>query len=303
MYYGWSRLILLLLILISAADFNIAQQAANNKTQLTGNLLTDSKLVSTTFSHSKTPAMELQTTGKKSRFLGGLFSFILPGAGEFYAGSYLKAAIFVAVEAAAITTAVVYNNKGDKQTRFFQDYANQHWSVRKYAFWTAQNLKTLAPGMSQADVTKYQADFPTDNSPVNWSTLNQMEVAIGSDPGAEGYTHQLPPFGEQQYYELIGKYPQYSHGWDTSNLMDTDYHVLTSQFLWYADQRGEANHLYSIGSTAVIFVYVNHFLSAIDGVWSVDRYNDTIAMNMRIQPVNFSGKIDYMPTLNLSYNF
>ena len=211
------------------------------------------------------------------------------------------------MEAAAITTAVVYNNKGDKQTQFFQNYANQHWSVKKYAWWTAKNLATLAPGMSQADITKYQNDFPekilNDNSQINWSTLNQMETAIGSDPGAEGYTHQLPPFGEQQYYELIGKYPQYSHGWDTSNPTETDYHILTSQFLWYADQRGEANHLYSIGSTAVIFVYINHFLSAIDGVWSVDKYNDTIAMNMRIQPVRFSDKIDYMPTLNLSYNF
>ncbi len=303
MNYVWSKLILLLFVVIVAANFMNAQQVAINKTKLTGNLLADSRLVSINYNSSKTPAMEFQTKDKKSRFLGGLFSFIVPGAGEFYAGDYLKAAIFVAVEAAAITTAVVWNNKGDKQTRFFQDYANQHWSVRKYAWWTAKNLATLAPGMSQADITKYQNEFPTETSPVNWSQMNQMEVAIGSDPGAEGYTHQLPPFGEQQYYELIGKYPQYSHGWDTSNPTDKDYHILTSQFLWYADQRGEANHLYSIGSTAVIFVYINHFLSAIDGVWSVDKYNDTIAMNMRIQPVRFSDKIDYMPTLNLSYNF
>jgi len=303
MNYVWSKLILLLLFVIAAANFINAQQTAASKTKLTGNLLTDSKIVSNNFNPANTPVMEFQTKEKKSRFLGGLFSIILPGAGEFYAGSYLKAAIFVAVEAAAITTAVVYNNKGNKQTTFFQDYANQHWSVRKYAYWTAQHLSTLAPGMSDADITKYKNDFPDPNSPVNWSILNQMEVAIGSDPGAEGYTHQLPPFGEQQYYELIGKYPQYSHGWDTSNLSDTDYHVLTSQFLWYADQRGLANHYYSIGSTGVAFIYVNHFLSAIDGVWSVDRYNDTIAMNMRVQPVRFGNKIDYMPTINLSYNF
>ena len=298
-----SKLVLVMLFIITAASYINAQQAAVKKTKLTGNLLADSKIVSTNYSPENTPAMVFQTKQKKNRWLGGLFSIILPGSGEFYAGSYLKAAIFVAVEAAAVTTALVYNHKGDKQTQFFQNYADQHWSASRYAYWTAKNLKTLAPGMSDADIAKYQAAFPTDNTKVNWALMNQMESAIGSDPYALGYTHQLPPQGEQQYYELIGKYDQYSHGWDSSNLSDPDYHTLTSQFLWYAGQRGQANHYYSIGSTGVAFIYINHFLSAIDGVWSVDRYNNTIAMNMRVQPIRTANKIDYMPTLNLSYNF
>jgi hypothetical protein len=298
-----SKLVLVMLFIITAASYINAQQAAVKKTELTGNLFTDSKIVSTNYSPENTPAMVFQTKERKNRWLAGLFSLILPGSGEFYAGSYLKAAIFVAVEAAAITTALVYNHKGDNQTQFFQNYANQHWSASRYAYWTAKNLKTLAPSMSSQDVTRYQTAFSDPNSSVSWSLMNQMEAEIGSDPDAHGYTHQLPPQGEQQYYELIGKYSQYSHGWDTSNLSDPDYHTLTSQFLWYAGQRGQANHYYSIGSTGVAFIYINHFLSAIDGVWSVDRYNNTIAMNMRVQPIRTANKIDYMPTLNLSYNF
>ncbi len=297
------KIALALIIFIGVSNSISAQQIAANQTQLTGNLLTDSKIVARDYTVSQVPVLTYQTQGKKSKWLGGLFSLIVPGAGEVYAGSYLKAAIFVAVEAAAITTAVIYNNKGNNQTQFFQNYANQHWSVSRYAYWTAQHLQSLAPNMTDAEIQKYQADFPTDTSPVNWAILNQMEDAIGSDPSAAGYTHQLPPFGEQQYYELIGKYSQYSHGWDTSNESDPSYTDLPAQFLWYADQRGEANRLYAVSSTAVIFIYINHFLSAIDGVWSVDRYNDTIAMNMRVQPVRFSSRLDFMPTLNLSYNF
>ncbi len=297
------KMILSLIILIGASNFISAQEVSANKTQLTGNLLADSKIAAEDYTASQMPLMTFQTKGRKSKWLGGLFSLIVPGAGEVYAGSYLKAAIFVAVEAAAITTAVIYNNKGNKKTQFFQNYADQHWSVSRYAYWTAQHLQTLAPSMSSAEIQKYQSDFPTDTSPVKWSILNQMESAIGSDPAATGYTHQLPPFGEQQYYELIGKYSQYSHGWDTSNESDPSYTDLPPQFHYYAGLRGDANNLYSISSTAVILIYINHFLSAIDGVWSVDRYNDTIAMNMRVQPVRLSSRIDFMPTLNLSYNF
>ena len=49
MNYVWSKLILLLFIVIVAADFMNAQQAAANKTQLTGNLLADSKIVSNNY--------------------------------------------------------------------------------------------------------------------------------------------------------------------------------------------------------------------------------------------------------------
>jgi hypothetical protein len=65
-------------------------------------------------------------------------SLVIPGAGEFYAGSYWKAAAFVIVEAAVITTAIIYDNKGDDQTERFENYADENWSVVKYAEWLAQ---------------------------------------------------------------------------------------------------------------------------------------------------------------------
>jgi len=43
---------------------------------------------------------------------------------------------------------------------------------------------------------------------VNLGELNRLEGDLGGY-----YSHQLPPHGEQ-YYEEIGKYPQFNVGWD-----------------------------------------------------------------------------------------
>ena len=266
--------------------------------KLSGNLLFDSKIVP--FNSSvQPPQINFQTKTKKSRWLGGAMSLILPGAGEFYAEDYLKAAIFVTVEAAAITTAVIYTNRGDSQTQSFQNYADQHWSVIRYAQWTLNHAQYINPDVNSSDY-KDVLIYNNNGTPigVNWSRLNDLESALG-----DGYSHQLVTPGQQQYYELIGKYPQFSHGWDSSNQNDTDFHILTDQFLWYAHQRGLANDYYTTGNTAIIFVYVNHFLSTLDAVWSIDKYNDSISMNVRMNGINTANGIQIIPTINLSYNF
>jgi hypothetical protein len=58
-----------------------------------------------------------------------VLSLILPGAGEFYSESYIKAGVFLALEAAAITTAIVYDKKGDDQTSVYQHFADRNWDV------------------------------------------------------------------------------------------------------------------------------------------------------------------------------
>ncbi len=284
------------------------QQNEIHNQALTGNLIFDSKLQDVSYTTQQVK-LNFQTKEKKSRWLGGAMSLILPGAGEFYAQDYLKAAIFVVVEAAAITTAIAYTNKGDSQTQMFQNYANQNWDVAKYAAWTLQHIDQISPGFDASGYNVFKNDNWKNNlgnnsgwskydGDVNWSEMNRLELALG-----DGYSHQLVTSGQQQYYELIGKYPQFSHGWNTSNFNDTDFHILTDQFLWYAHQRGLANDYYTTGNTAIIFVYVNHFLSTLDAIWSIDKYNNSIAMNIRMKGINTANGIQVMPTLNLSYNF
>lgn len=267
-------------------------QTENPKLSLTGSLSGDTKIIQSNYEVTQKYELNYQQN-KKSPMLGALMSLIIPGAGEFYAEDYLKAGIFLAIEAAAITTAIIYDKKGDNKTTEFENFANENWSAERYARWTINNLQQLNPSLTPGDY----AVFNQDGS-VNWSELNRLERAIGS-----GYSHSLAPFGEQQYYEMIGKYPQFSHGWSDSNPSDTDYHILSPFFKSYSIMRGDANDLYSVASTAVIVVYVNHFLSALDAAWSVASYNKSLAVSMRIEQQNLAGRIEFVPTINFALSF
>ncbi len=133
------KILFISLILIS---FTAAQPADS---LLSGNLQADSRYLLSQLESKQPPVVLLQVQNKKSPFLAGFFSLVLPGAGEFYTGDYWKAAIFVALEAALITTAVVYDNKGDNKTGEFQQYADDYknpahnWNVVKYSQWIIDN--------------------------------------------------------------------------------------------------------------------------------------------------------------------
>ncbi len=236
------------------------------------------------------------TEGRKKPIIAAGLSAAIPGAGQFYSESYIKAALFLAVETAAITVGLMYDKKGDDQTTFFQTFANAHWSVEKYARWTVKNAKTVN---SSVDPSQY-AVFNSQGK-VNWSELNRLEAAIGNY-----YSHRLPRYGEQQYFELIGKYAQYNVGWDDFGDENAPFAYgdpLTSRFLYYADERGKANDFYNIASKAVIVVFVNHLISAVDAALSANSYNKDLELNTSIEKFNYGYATYYIPQLNLRYRF
>lgn len=234
-------------------------------------------------------------TPYKSPWLAAGLSLLVPGSGEFYAESYWKAALFLAIDVAAITIALSNDRKGNDQTAFYRSYADGHWSVVKYA----EYAQTLAPtGRTYAwRVPGTEGMDPWDRpwTQVNWSELNRMERDI-----AGYYSHTLPPYGEQQYFELIGKYPQFNQGWDDAPAAFTYGDPLTAHFLWYANERGRANTYYENATRWVTIAVVNHILSAVDAAWSASIYNKAQAsVSSRVVPTP-SG-YTMMSMLKLSY--
>ncbi|MGD0337423.1 MAG: hypothetical protein ABSB78_01400 [Bacteroidota bacterium] len=244
---------------------------------------------------------------RKSPYLAAGLSAVLPGAGEFYSESYWKSALFIAVEATLWTVNIIYNNKGDKQTDIFKKYADEHWSVVSYAEWINANLKYLNP---QLDAAQYV--IPIDPDPnnklppwkrVDWNTLNNTEDAVSKDPNSPGsyFSHHLAQYGDQQYYEMIGKYHQFVHGWD-----ETDFNApidqVTPQLTLYAGQRGKANNLYNTASTATTIIVLNHVLSALDAAWSAHSYN-TIHAEVIMQRMPTPQMVLYVPTMKISVSF
>lgn len=285
------KILFLIIIFIIYAD-SFGQQ--NILFTQTGNLSFDAKQVLESYKESNLPQIVLENDNKKSPFLAGILSLLVPGAGEIYSEEYLKAGIFIALEAAVITTAVIYDGKGDDKTTEFQnyadDYTNNHpvtghnWSVVRYAEWLNQYEGASISINPDETLPPWQR--------VNWAELN----------AAEKGSHKLPRYGEQQYYELIGKYHQYSSGWnDFTGGPNKD--QISPNFLFYAAMRGDANDLYSVASTAVIGIYINHFLSALDAVWSAVSFNKDLAVQLRMDNVQLTDRAIFYPKINLSFNF
>ncbi|MCX7797317.1 MAG: hypothetical protein N2249_01680 [Melioribacter sp.] len=282
------RKIILLIIIFYTQTF-----AQHDK--LTGFLILDSKI---SFNNTKTNFIENSQVenNKKSPILAAALSFALPGTGQFYSESYLKTIIYLAVEVTAITIGTIYDKKGDKQTDFFQNFADKHWDVKRYALWTIKNASKINPEINPNNFKVFNLD-----GTVNWRELNRLESAIGGY-----YSHHLAPYGDQQYYEMIGKYPQFNVGWDDFGDENTPFNYgdpLTPNFIYYSHERGKANDFYSVAHTAVLIIVTNHILSAIDAAWTASRFNKKLTLSAELKSYEFGYKTLYYPQLNLQYNF
>lgn len=283
----------MILIIVFFYSINTIAQI-DDEVLLSGNLSVDSKNLLKDYKPESPVNLNISNSeNKKSPLLAGLFSMILPGAGEFYAESYYKSAIFFALEAALVTVAITYNKKGDDKTKEFENYADNvtdksGWSVVRYAQW-----------INQYKGQNIQINPNTNLKPwerVNWSELNSVERQIN------GFSHTLARHGEQQYYEMIGKYHQFSPGWwDFSGGSNNS--EISPGYAYYSGLRGEANDLYNISTKAVVGIYVNHFLSALDAVWSTVNFNKDLAVKLRMDAVQVANNYDMYPTVYLKYNF
>lgn len=259
----------------------------DNEIKLTGILSLDSKQIQLE-SLSNLAVQEAEASNKKSPLLAGGLSLLLPGAGEFYSESYLKSAIFLAIEAAAITIAVSYDKKGDNQTDKYEDFANAHWDVKKYAADVVNQVSEI-PQHTPDELLIYD-----NNGNVIWSKLNSLEekYSIG--------THKLDPYGTQQFYEMIGKYDQFHSGWAEDGFTSAQ---IKERVTYYMNERGEANDLYSVASTFVKILVTNHFVSALDAAWSASRYNKRISLSLRIDKSSLAYRNELNPRLYISYAF
>lgn len=233
---------------------------------------------------------------KKSVGLGVLLSALIPGAGEFYGEDYLKAGIFFGVELLAWGTYFYFDSKGDNQTEEFQSYADQYWDVHTYARWLKdegfQESGGINPDEPNRDILREQ--------------IMVCERA--------NFSHTMPEYESQQFYELIGKYQNFQAGWTNLANRPTKsagpywyetYH--DPVFTNYAADRQQANDYYDYAKIGPITAMVNHILSAADAAWVISTYNSKIKLQTgfrienRVSPYTY--KIEQFPTFNMSVTF
>jgi len=250
--------------------------------------------------------MEIETVrSEKSPLRAALFSAVLPGSGQFYAESYVGAAAFGAAEVGLWIVFAIFDGKGTRQTDEYETYANSNWSVVRYAEWIERHGIVLNPDavILQGTVISQNPNLSPWNR-VDWAKLNSNEEAIGKKTGT-GFSHRLPRWPDQQYYEVIGKYEQYTSGWADSNVGTHDYLTNVSpQFRFYRDMRGRANDLFMVASTAAGILVANHVFSALHAAWSAHKFNKNLNVDVQLRPIDRQfGWAEYVPTATLTVNF
>lgn len=282
---------LFVFLFLVSVNFSFAQEKI--QANVTGNLAYDAKTILAEYKSVEAAPLNLQqSSDRKSPILAGLFSVLVPGSGELYTGEYLKAAIFGVLEAGLITAAIVYNNKGDSKTEEFENYAdnvtdNSGWSVVRYAQWINQYKDKNIQINPDPNLKPWQR--------VSWEELNSVEREI------QGFSHTLARHGEQQYYEMIGKYHQFSPGWWDFNGGSNNSDI-SPAFKYYSGLRGDANDFYNMSTAAVIGIYINHFLSGLDAVWSAVQFNKNLAVKVRMDSYQLTNKTELFPAVYLKYN-
>lgn len=245
---------------------------------------------------------------RKSPWLAAGLSLVLPGAGEVYAENYWKAAVFLVVDIAAWGLAYHFDKKGDKQTELFQNYANQHWNVVSYARYSLDHYLTDQQRLLYEPRLFKQGGTPWEQ--VNWNVLNEMERVISSTAEGKFYSHTLPAYGDQQYFELIGKYQQFYQGWNDADPNLRTYDQIAQKllsdktnFIYYAGERGKANDFYTTATTYVTVAIVNHVLSAVDAAWTASTYNRNLHASVRIQSIPTGLGYARVPVARMEYSF
>ena len=210
-----------------------------------------------------------------------LMSIVLPGAGQFYSKSYVKALTFLAVEATALAININYRNKGDEQDAEFKVFADELWSEQRYWSSVYAQLKALPAESQPSGLPDYESFLVNDaqDRPLlsNWEEAESVLSQWDNTQYLRGFTHHLPETKTQQYYEMIGKYPeQFGNAW-----ADADFTTYYSGYVnrvtplnrEYATMRQQANEFYNTAGYGSMIMLINHVVSAIDAGFTTRRFN------------------------------
>ena len=277
----------------------VSETDSNKSVPLSGNLQFDSRLNLTTDSTGKMNH-SFFFDERKVPLKAAAFSALIPGLGELYSESYWTAATFFTAEVILLSTSIYYEDLANQREDEFEVIANDPvngWFVDKYA----QYLVDYNQGTQLSNQLKdaMGSAYATIGNPGNrnwWNALNALERESTYSNGQK-FSHVLPTYDSQQYYELIGKYNQFSPGWWDHKRDDGL--TPSASFLAYRDLRTKANAIHDLASNLLIGVFVNHAASAINAALQANWYNKKAHVSLRQQ--TFLMEKTYLAELSVNF--
>jgi hypothetical protein len=270
-------------------------------------------------------------TGRRSVPLAFGMSAVVPGLGQAYNKQWIKAGVAVAVEVALITAYVIKKRDGNNGADAFKAFAHEGWSPGKYASWLNEYSVFLelnhGANVTAPDIEIPDVDF---SSPEQWGSSDRsavdaffgeiriMEGQMFHPETGASFSHRIPDFGDQQYYELIGKYFQFAPGWfdypDWGNSQDGYTDAIdpersnpdgskvsvSESFYAYASDHADSQDLLRKASQISALILVNHLVAAIDAAVFSKIHNDRLeaSVSMDLEPTG-----GMRPSAYLSFRF
>jgi hypothetical protein len=202
----------------------------------------------------------------KSPLKAFAYSLIIPGAGQFYNESKIKAGSFFAVDIALISGYLIYNSKGKNQEDDYRAYADEHYLASVFRTWWD------AKDSSYQNKFSHRLYFDNEGNPLR--------------------THE--------YYENIGKYDQFQVGWDDIGINieppapgqsgGTAY--ISPNRRTYLDMRKKANDYFAKATTLGMIAMGNHLVSAFEAAIGAKKYNrGTKQYSLDMQTRNIDGNV------------
>ena len=192
-----------------------------------------------------------------------LFSALLPGAGEFYAESYWKSALFAGIEIGSWVAYSHYQRKGMNLETDFKHYADKNWSRDRWKQW--------------------------------YNNLSEDEKLA--------FSHTLPSTKTQQYYEMIGKYMEFNAGWDDVKNPDPDIakQDTSKKSLNYMAMRERSNRALKVATAMTAVVLANHVFSALDAAWTAKIFKKTIKQKVKLEYIYLNNRPVFMAQLRTEW--
>ena len=202
---------------------------------------------------SEEPAFQLSTNApapaERSPRLAFLMSLVVPGLGQLYAGGATRwAAGFLALESFTWISHARWRGKGNDLKADFRRYADANWDEARYRDWQAYN--------AIHHIFNETETLPCKDSDPNAATCEKVDT--------------------QQYYEMIGKYPQFVFGWrDVHNIAFTTSNdqVESAYRQDYESQRNRSNQNLKRASVILGLAVVNRVVSGIHASVHTQRRN------------------------------
>jgi len=173
------------------------------------------------------------------------YSMLVPGAGQYYAGSRIKPFVYLAAEALIWTGYFSFQSSGNDQRTRYQDYADDHYVWEDFMQWWN--------GLSQAAQDSFSHRLP-------WDEYNNQVIL------------------DHEYYENIGKYDQFQMGWDdiSNDALPPPYGDAVFECTnreTYVLMRKKANDYFQNANTMIMLSLGNRIISAFEAALTAKKYN------------------------------